>query len=282
MANCSEEELHVDGKTVADIMAKYTERLKYLEHMKVIELLWNKKVIDHEEYVSIQKTENMDRRLFLQEKLPKKGDTAFQKFLECLNEINQKILAKEMRRDCMDNQEEDTRSAFKQLEKEKDLETRNKEMEKELALEKRQKVELESRIRKLEEEPKKLVHEETEREKRKLAKDLKENKEIEELRLELSNVRTMEMKAKDLEKQLEESRYEVEKLQLELRTLKKKAKDLEEQLKEEQNANRGIVRDKRTHFSNVLRYMANSKSYWIDILTADHGVTKKYFTVGYR
>ncbi|CAG0899864.1 unnamed protein product [Darwinula stevensoni] len=274
MANCSEEELHVDGKTVADIMAKYTERLKYLEHMKVIELLWNKKVIDHDEYVSIQKPE-MDRRLFLQEKLPKKGDTAFQKFLECLIEINQKILAKDMRRGRPDRggstrvpvlsnfdliREINLRlhvsedlfdgEAFKQLENEKkNLEASNQKMAKDL--DERNK-ELEERTR------------ETEREKQKFEKDLKESKDkVDELQLQLRNsekkaedlerqlkkeqntYRVIERDKRTIEKELQESRDQAAKQMLHMSAVEKKAKELEELVKREQNAYGELERNKR-------------------------------------
>ncbi|CAG0887785.1 unnamed protein product [Darwinula stevensoni] len=134
-----------------------------------------------------------------------------------------------------------SQSAFKQLEKEKKvLETRNKEMEKELALVKKRKTALESRIKELKAQPKKFVSEETETEKRKLAKDLEEsNDKIKELMLELSNALTME----------------------------KKAKNLQEQLKRKQNAYSNIERDKRT-IEKELKESKNQVSYSIPVTFA--------------
>ncbi|CAG0904298.1 unnamed protein product, partial [Darwinula stevensoni] len=218
MANCSEaEELHVDGKTVADVIARYTVDLKYINHDGVIELLLTKKVIDLNEHVSIQKSPKTEKILFLQEKLPQKGDTAFQKFLESLEEKGHRKLALKMRR-----------VIHIQLENEKKrLEALNQEMAHELDVEKRQKVQLERRIKELEEQLKKEQNA-----KSTIQKELQESRD--QAAKQMLHMSAVEKKAKELEElvkreqnaygELERNKRKIEK------ELKEKVDELQQQL----------------------------------------------------
>ncbi|CAG0896204.1 unnamed protein product [Darwinula stevensoni] len=89
--------LTVDGKTVARIIAKNLENLKYIDHDAVIACLLEKQVIDHTDHVDISEKSQKEKVLFLQKILPLKGDSAFQKFLECLEASDHKKLAETMR-----------------------------------------------------------------------------------------------------------------------------------------------------------------------------------------
>ena len=86
------------GKTVARIIAKNIEDLDYIDHDAVIACLLRKQVINDVEYEDITKKSRMEKTRCLQEKLPRKPDTAFQKFLECLEEKGHRRLALKMRR----------------------------------------------------------------------------------------------------------------------------------------------------------------------------------------
>ncbi|CAG0903118.1 unnamed protein product, partial [Darwinula stevensoni] len=113
MANRSkEEELHVHGKTVARILAEHYDDLDFIDHDAVIACLLRKQVIDHVEHVEIQKKSQKDKILFIQEKLPQKGDTAFQKFLECLEEKGQRDLAGKFRQEIMDSSNGDRKGTI--------------------------------------------------------------------------------------------------------------------------------------------------------------------------
>ncbi|CAG0890335.1 unnamed protein product [Darwinula stevensoni] len=282
MANRSEEEeLLVDGRTVAQVIAENIEGLIFIDHNAVIASLLRKQVIDHVENGEIMDKSPMEKIRFLQEKLPLKGDTAFQKFLESLKERNHLKLARKMRRECMDssngNQDTTVRQKYstlhtsngnfkggqRRLHESDDLPVNDGDaVTTPIAF-----MQLENEKKKLEASNKKMANglAMEKIEKAQLAKDLKESKDkVEELLLEL---RTLEEKAEDIEdqlkkeqnayreierdkraieKELKESNDQVEELQRKLShvlPMKKKAKDLEEQLKRVQNAYAELEQD---------------------------------------
>ncbi|CAG0894329.1 unnamed protein product [Darwinula stevensoni] len=254
MADSSEEaELHVDGKTVAQIIAEYYEDLNYIDHDAVLARLLKKQVITPVEHVEIIKTsQKMEKIIFIQEKLPQKGDTAFQKFLESLGETGQKKLAWKMRRQSIDRSKRDEvpgyfrESSTSSLSDDASKESYGGSVRSEVPevdhpkSDNTETMTTPSAVKELVDEvPEELIQEmmkvqATEKGLKaqvgavgtKLRKESKKESVHQE----------MEGDYRVIEEELSESRDEVGKLQLlKILTMEKKAKDLEEQLKSKQN-----------------------------------------------
>ncbi|CAG0891635.1 unnamed protein product [Darwinula stevensoni] len=97
----STEDFDVDGKTVARVIADHAEDLKYIDHDAVLTHMRKNGMIESNEYAEVRKRSSEEKRLFLEEHLPRKGDAAFRMFLKCLRDSGQVILARKMKNRCM-------------------------------------------------------------------------------------------------------------------------------------------------------------------------------------
>ena len=83
-------------KAVADVIARNAEDLEFIQIEAILGGLREASIIKHQEYHDVIEQSIQKKLLFLQETLPRRGDDAFPKFLECLRERKHVMLADRM------------------------------------------------------------------------------------------------------------------------------------------------------------------------------------------
>ncbi|CAG0893833.1 unnamed protein product [Darwinula stevensoni] len=85
-------------KAVADVIARNAEDLAFIQIDAILGDLRAACIIQYQEYLDVIEQSIQKKLLLLQEILPRRGDDAFPKFLECLRQRRHVLLADRMER----------------------------------------------------------------------------------------------------------------------------------------------------------------------------------------
>ncbi|CAG0893834.1 unnamed protein product [Darwinula stevensoni] len=86
-------------RAVADVIARNAEDLVFIQMDAILGDLRAAGIIQYQEYLDVMEQSTQKKLLLLQETLPRRGDDAFPKFLECLRQRRHVVLADRMERE---------------------------------------------------------------------------------------------------------------------------------------------------------------------------------------